>query len=109
MKKKLTYTKIVNAALSINLENGFEIISVISTNNKVSFYLKSNNTNVMIPIDELQETEFEADAHRLNAEILKYVATLLRNGELNKYIENYNQQVIESFHEFHDNLKVGDK
>lgn len=109
MKKKLTYTKIVNAALSINLDNGFEIISVISTNNKVSFYLKSNNTNVMIPIDELQETEFEADAHRLNAEILKYVATLLRNGELNKYIENYNQQVIESFHEFHDNLKVGDK
>ena len=109
MKKKLTYTKIVNAALSINLDNGFEIISVISTNNKVSFYLKSNNTNVMIPIDELQETEFEADAHRLNAEILKYVATLLRNGELNKYIENYNQQVIESFHEFHDNLKVVDK
>lgn len=109
MKKKLTYTKIVNAALSINLDNGFEIISVISTNNKVSFYLKSNNTNVMIPIDELQEMEFEADAHRLNAEILKYVATLLRNGELNKYIENYNQQVIESFHEFHDNLKVGDK
>ena len=109
MKKKLTYTKIVNAALSINLDNGFEIISIISTNNKVSFYLKSNNTNVMIPIDELQETEFEADAHRLNAEILKYVATLLRNGELNKYIENYNQQVIESFHEFHNTLKVGDK
>ena len=92
MKKKLTYTKIVNAALSINLDNGFEIISVIltiSTNNKVSFYLKSNNANVMIPIDELQEMEFETDAHRLNAEILKYVATLLRNGELNKYIENY--------------------
>lgn len=109
MKKKLTYTKIVNAALSINLDNGFEIISVISTNNKVSFYLKSNNANVMIPIDELQEKEFEADAHRLNAEILKYIATLLRNGELNKYIENYNQQVIESFHEFHDTLKVGDK
>lgn len=109
MKKKLTYTKIVNAALSINLDNGFEIISVISTNNKVSFYLKSNNANVMIPIDELQEKEFEADAHRLNAEILKYIATLLRNGELNKYIENYNQQVIESFHEFHNTLKVGDK
>lgn len=109
MKKKLTYTKIVNAALSIDLDNGFEVISVISTDNKVSFYLKSNNANVMIPIDELQEMEFEADAHRLNAEILKYVATLLRNGELNKYIENYNQQVIESFHEFHNTLKVGDK
>ena len=109
MKKKLTYTKIVNAVLSIDLDNGFEVISVISTDNKVSFYLKSNKTNVMIPIDELQEMEFEADAHRLNAEILKYVATLLRNGELNKYIENYNQQVIESFHEFHNTLKVGGK
>ena len=109
MKKKLTYTKIVNAALSIDLDNGFAIIPIILADNKVSFYLKSNNTNVMIPIDELQEAEFEADAHRLNAEILKYVATLLRNGELNKYIENYNQQVIESFHEFHDTLKVGGK
>lgn len=109
MKKKLTYTKIVNAALSIDLNNGFKIVSVISSNNKVSFYIKSNNANFMIPIDELQEVEFEADAHRLNVEILKYVATLLRNGELNKYIENYNQQVIESFHEFHNTLKVGDK
>lgn len=109
MKKKLTYTKIVNAALSIDLDNGFEVISVISTDNKVSFYLKSNKTSVIVPVEELQETEFEADAHRLNAEILKYVATLLRNGELNKYIENYNQQVIESFHEFHNTLKVGDK
>lgn len=109
MKKKLTYTKIVNAALSIDLDNGFEVTSIVLANNKVSFYIKSNNANFMIPIDELQEVEFEVDAHRLNAEILKYVATLLRNGELNKYIENYNQQVIESFHEFHNTLKVGDK
>ena len=109
MKKKLTYTKIVNAALSIDLENGFEIIPIILADNKVSFYLKNNNTNVMIPIEELQETKFEVELYRLNAEILKYVATLLRNGELDKYIKNYNQQVIESFHDFHNTLKVGGK
>ena len=109
MKRKLTYTKIVNAALSNDLDNGFEIIPVITVNNDVSFYLKSNNTNVVVPIEELQDVEFGVDIKRLNREILKYIATLLHKGDLDKYIKNYNKQIIESFHEYHNTLKVGDK
>ena len=112
--KRLTYTKIINSAIEIDLQNGYSIIAVSLTQYKkekqiVSFYLKSESTNAIIPIDELQEVIFEVEISKLYPEILKYTASLLNDGTLNYYIERYNQYIIECFHEFHNILKVGEK
>ena len=112
--KRLTYTKIINSAIEINLNNGYSVIAISLTQYKkekqiVSFYLKSNSTNAIIPIDELQEVVFEVEITKLYPEILKYTASLLHNETLNSYIEKYSQHVIECFYEFHNTLKVGEK
>ena len=112
--KRLTYTKIINSAIEIDLQNGYSIIAVSLTQYKkekqiVSFYLKSESTNAIIPIDELQEVIFEVEISKLYPEILKYTASLLNDGTLNYYIDQYNQYIIECFHEFHNILKVGEK
>ena len=112
--KRLTYTKIINSAIEIDLQNRYSIIAVSLTQYKnekqiVSFYLKSESTNAIIPIDELQEVIFEVEMSKLYPEILKYTASLFNDGTLNYYIEQYNQYIIECFHEFHNTLKVGEK
>ena len=112
--KRLTYTKIINSAIEIDLQNGYSIIAVSLTQYKkekqiVSFYLKSESTNAIIPIDELQEVIFEVEISKLYPEILKYTASLLNDGTLNYYIDQYNQYIIECFHEFHNILNVGEK
>ena len=107
---RLTYTKIVNWAIVIDLYNNYSAIAVIlqkdNTKDKhiVSYYLKGHKTNVIIPIDELEEITFNVEFNRLYPEILKYTATLLRDGIFDKYIEKYNQSVIEYFHEFHKTI-----
>ena len=112
---KLTYNKIVNSAIEIDLHNNYSAIAVIlqkdNTKDKhiVSYYLKGHDTNVIIPIDELQEVIFEVEISKLYPEILKYTASLLNDGTLNYYIDQYNQYIIECFHEFHNTLKVGEK
>lgn len=111
--RKLTYTKIVNSAISIDLYNGYSTIAVVMANDntepfKVSFYLQQNNTNIIIPIDDLENVEFDTHIKKLNVEILKYVATLLSEGNFDMYIKNYNQYIVESFHEYHKTLKVGE-
>ena len=109
---KLTYTKIVNSAIEIDLHNNYSAIAVIlqkdNTKEKhiVSYYLKGHETSVIIPIDELDEIAFNVEFNRLYPEILKYTATLLRDEIFDKYIEKYSQSVIEYFHEFHKTLDV---
>ena len=61
--KRLTYTKVINSAIEIDLFNGFSTIAVVlnssdKTTQVVSFYLKNNNTSVIIPIDEESEVNF---------------------------------------------------
>ena len=109
---KLTYTKIVNSAIEIDLHNNYSAIVVIlqkdNTKDKhiVSYYIKGHDVNVIIPIDELEEITFNFEFNRLYPEILKYTATLLRDGIFDKYIEKYSQSVIEYFHEFHKTRDV---
>ena len=107
---KLTYNKIVNSAIEIDLHNNYSAIAVIlqkeNTKDKhiVSFYLKNNNGNIIEPIDELEEITFNVEFSRLYPEILKYTSTLLHDGVWKRHIERYNQNVIEYFHEFHKTL-----
>ena len=107
---RLTYNKIVNSAIEINLHNNYSAIAVILQKDNikdkyiVSYYLKGHDANVIIPIDELGEIAFNVEFNRLYPEILKYTSTLLRDGIFDKHIEKYIQSVIEYFHEFHKTL-----
>ena len=109
---KLTYNKIVNSAIEIDLHNDYSAIAVVlqkdNTKDKhiISFYLKGHKTNAVIPIDELEEITFNVEFNKLYPEILKYTSTLLRDRNFDRYIEKYNQSVIEYFHEFHKTLDV---
>ena len=111
--KRLTYTKVINSAIEIDLFNGFSTIAVVLTSSDkttqvVSFYLKNNNTSVIIPIDEESEVNFVIEQNKLYPEILKYVSKLLNNETFEKHIEKYNQDVIKYFYDFHKTIDVID-
>ena len=111
--KRLTYTKVINSAIEIDLFNGFSTIAVVlsssdKTTQVVSFYLKNNNTSVIIPIDEESEVNFVIEQNKLYPEILEYVSKLLNNETFEKHIEKYNQDVIKYFYDFHKTIDVID-
>ena len=111
--KRLTYKKIVNSAIEIDLLNGFSTIAVVlnssdKTTQVVSFYLKNNNTSAIIPIDEESEVNFVVEHNKLYPEILRYVSKLLKNETFEKHIEKYNQDVIKYFYDFHKTIDVID-
>ena len=56
--------------------------------------------------NKIVNSAIEIESNRLYPEILKYTATLLHDGVWKRYIERYNQSVVEYFHEFHKTLNV---
>jgi hypothetical protein len=91
---KLTYTKIANDTISIDLHNGYTVVAMELFNYdakkyEVTFYLKDNNINMLDLIERMQNTEFDTTYKNINSAILKYVATSLSNGDFNYYINRY--------------------
>lgn len=91
---KLTYTKIGNDTIAIDLQNGYTIIAMELFNREirgyeVTFYIKDNTVNILDLIEKQEKVEFNANYISINSAILKYVATLLFDGFFDYYIRRY--------------------
>lgn len=91
---KLTYKKIGDGVIQIDLLNGYSIIAIELFNYEtkkyeVAFCIKGNTVGMIDSIEELEKIEFDATYKTINSAILKYVATLLSNGFLDYYIKRY--------------------
>lgn len=91
---RLTYTKIGNDTIAIDLHNGYTIIAMKLFNHKtkkykVTFYIKDNTVDILDLIEKQEKVEFDANYKTINSAILKYVATLLSEGFFDYYIQRY--------------------
>jgi len=91
---KLTYTKIGNDSIAINLQNGYTVIAMKLLNPKTMKYevtirIKDDNIDMLDLIEKQEKVEFDANYKTINSAILKYVATLLSNGFFDYYIKRY--------------------
>ena len=80
--KTLTYTRISDSVLSINLHNGYTVIAI-----------KGNDIDTLELMEKQDNIEFIADRKSINSVIIKHVATLLSEGFYNYYIERYDYMI----------------
>lgn len=97
---KLTYTKIADSVIEIDLHNDYIVIAMYLHNKEnntyiVNFYIREVNTDVLDMMSDLT-IEFKVDHTRIKPTILKHVATLLSGGCFEKYIKRYDDYILYS-------------
>lgn len=113
---KLTYTKIGNATIAIDIQNGYTIIAMKLFNYEtkkyeVTFYIKDNTVDILDLIEKQEKVEFSANHKFINSVILKYVAVLLSDGFFDYYIRRYEYMMkcIDRGNELYEKERLGDK
>lgn len=106
MQKRLKYEKIGDSAISVDLHNGYTIVALATYDYEkctysTTLYLKDNTINILDTIDELEPFEFCANYKTVNSVMLKYIASLLSEGLIDKYIERY-EYIIRCFDKGND-------
>ncbi len=91
---KLTYTKIGNDIITIDLQNGYTVIATKLFKREIKKYevtlrIKDNSVDILDLIGKQEKVEFDATYKTINSAILKYVATLLSDGFFDYYIRRY--------------------
>lgn len=92
--KKLTYEKINDNVITIDLHNGYTVMAISKWEPKIkgyitTLYLKDNTIDTFQLILGADNLEFHANYKTINSAILKQVGTYLDEGFFNSYIETY--------------------
>lgn len=92
--KKLTYQKIANSVIEINLQNGYIIVAFINNGNeenqyKVTLYIRDDETTLLDLMGNFEHIEFNSNSKTIYATLLKQVATLLTDGCFDRYFDRY--------------------
>ena len=92
----LRYEIIGNVTLKINLHNGYAVIAIAKWDRNtekyfVSFYLQDtgHNINHFDLMEDFENIEFESDVKSIKTDIASFIATLLSEKTLDKYISRY--------------------
>ena len=100
--EKLTYERIADVTLKIDLHNGYEVVALAIHNfetkkYEVSLYIQDKQVDNLILMEEFLNVEFKASNKNICAAILKYVAHNFENFNFDKYIARckYEQQCFE--------------
>ena len=92
--KKLTYKKITDSIIEIDLQNGYTVIAVIIQNKeeniyKASLYLRDNETSLYDLMGDFEHLKFDTTYRTIHSVILKEIASLLEAGKFNRYFDRY--------------------
>ena len=96
--QKLTYERVGDSVLKVDLKNGYEVIASYLSNKErsrytVSLSLKHKDVNLLDLMDNENDSfaalEFEDTYKTICPSILKQVSTLLFKGRLQYYIDRY--------------------
>lgn len=100
--EKLTYTKIADVTLEINLHNGYEVIAFAKYNPETKkynakFYIKDKFVDNLIAMEDFENIEFNGNKKFICPNILKFVSKNFENGNFDKYISRceYEQKCFE--------------
>lgn len=94
MRLKYEKYKGLDNIITIDLHNGFSVIAISSFNEENNEYvaelhLKDNQISDWKLIEETENLVFKTDSKKINSVILKQVATFLKNGFFDKYVDRY--------------------
>lgn len=89
--EKLTYTKIANITLKIDLHNGYEVVVLAEYNENAKkytakFYIKDKLVDDLMLMEDFDNTEFIGNEKIACSNILKFVSKKLKNGSFDKYM-----------------------
>lgn len=92
--KKLTYKKIADSVITIDLQNNYSIIALSTYKHEesrylVSLQLKHNELDIITTMDDFENVGFSAIPKTINSAILKYVASLLQDNKFEIYQRRY--------------------
>lgn len=117
--QKLTYERVGDSVLKIDLKNGFEVIASYLFNKERSKYtatlsIKRKNVNLLDLMDNendsFVELEFEDTYKTICSSILRQVSTLLFKGRLQYYMDRYDYMLdcFDKGNEFFSSESHGD-
>lgn len=114
--KRLKYEKVADSVISVDLHNGYTIIAFATLNYdnstySTTLYLKDNTIDILDLIDGLEPFEFTANYKTVNSVMLKYIATLVSEGVLDKYIKRYEYMMkcFDKGNDIFETERLGDK
>ena len=114
--KKLTYQKIVNSVIEIDLQNGYTIRAIIvpnkeENNYKASLELKDNETSLYDLMGDFEHLIIKATDRTIYSTVLKEVASLMENNKFDRYFERYEYMLncFDKGNEFYEQERLGDK
>lgn len=92
--ERLSYQKLGDDTISIDLHNGFSVIAIELFNHEiqkynVSLYIKNNEINLLDLMEEYAKLEFTADYKTIKPAILKAVSIILSKNGFDSYIKRY--------------------
>jgi hypothetical protein len=111
--KKLTYEKIADSLIKIELQNDYNVIAIITTKElryDVSLYLVHKETSLYDLMGDYEHLTFNATNKTIYSAVLKEVATLMENNKFNRYFERY-EYMLDCFdkgNEFYEQERKGD-
>ena len=90
-KITLTYEKIDDITLEIDLHNGYKIIASAKYNSETKkyvakFYIKDDLVDDLMVMEEFEDIEFNGNKKFISSNILKYVSKHFERGNFNKHI-----------------------
>lgn len=91
---KLTYKKINDNVITIDLHNGYTVMAISKWEPKIkgyitTLYLKDNTIDTFQLILGAENIKFHANYKTINSAILKQVGTYLEEGFFDSYINTY--------------------
>lgn len=111
--KKLTYKKITESLIEIELHNDYNVVAIIATNKSnydISLYLSHKETSLFDLIGDYEHLTFDITTKNIYSAILKEVANLMENKKLDRYFERY-EYMLDCFdkgNEFYEQESKGD-
>ena len=103
---KLTYKKIGNDTISIDLHNGYTVIAMqrfdydLKTH-KITLYIRDNTSTLLDLIEKQENVEIEAENKSIYSVILKHIANLLSEGFFDYYVKRY-EYMMKCFDKGHE-------
>lgn len=90
-KLALTYEKIADITLEIDLHNGYKIIASAKYNSETKkyvakFYIKHDLVDDLMAMEEFEDIEFNGNKKFIGSNILKYVSKHFERGDFDRYI-----------------------
>lgn len=90
----LRYENIAYITISVNLQNDYSVLGMISRNMEegqyhATLYIKRNDISILDLVEKAEDLIFESDAKSIKVDVTRKISALLDEGFFTYYINRY--------------------